>query len=453
MHIDDEPTPGLRPDGRPDPAYAAALGLVPAPLGRRSAAFTLDAAIWVLLATPTVIGMVLLAGEVAAAGGDPSKAVGAAAGPLIAIAVGQVLTLVFGLVQLALHGRRGVTVGKAAAGIRSVSVRDFGPAGFWRIALRALVLWGSEIVLPLIGPAIMFSSSSWDPERRSRSWLDRVGGCYAVDARHGLDPFDAKAMRHARRVVAAGPAVEAVRLPSLASDRPPGEEFRIPAERSSSGVVSPGAPGPGEWTPPPIGAPAQAPVSPAPQVGAVGGASPAPIVPAGPMGPAPSSIPQAAPRSPSGPPPGLLPPAAPAAPVAAPPVVPATHASPAAHVPPPAPVHAAPARIVLRFDDGTAVAASEFGLLGRAPEAAAGTPAQLVPVADPSKRISKVHAEFGTNAAGFWIADRGSTNGTEVRLPGEGARTLPAGVRTPLPVGAVVVVGGRSFTITSEPGR
>lgn len=417
MQIDEEPTPGLGPDGRPDPAYAASLGLVPAPLGRRSAAFTLDAAVWVLLAAPTVIGFVLLSGAVAEAGGDVAKAGGAVVGPLIAIAVGQGLTAVFGLVQLVLHGRMGVTVGKAAVGIRSVSVRDFGPAGFWRVVLRALVLWASWLVLPLIGPVLMFSSSMWDSERRNRSWLDKVGRCFVVDARHGLDPFDAKAMRYARRRVAAGPVAEAERLPSLASDRPPGEEFRIPAERSSSGVVSPGAPGPGEWTPPPIGAPSPASAGPVP-------ASAAPV-----------------PASPVSPPPGLLP----SAPVAAAPRAepPRADAAP----------RAAATRIVLRFDDGSGIEASEFGLLGRAPAATAGSPAQLVPVADPTKRISKVHAEFGTNAAGFWIADRGSTNGTEVRPPGEPARDLPAGVRTPLPLGTVVIVGGRSFTITSEPGR
>lgn len=420
MDIDDEPTPGLRPDGRPDPAYARALGLVPAPAGRRAGAFALDAAVWAVLATPTLIGLVLLAEPVLASGGDPTRLGAAATGPLIAIAVGQGLTLVFGIVQLALHGRLGVTLGKAAAGLRSVSVRDFGPAGFWRVVLRALVLWAAWSLLPLIGPAILFASGSWDPERRGRSWLDRVGGCYVVDARRALDPFDARAMRRARRVAAAPPEAEAVRLPSLASDRPLGELFQIPAERSSSGVVSPGAASIDAWTPPPIGGEA------------------------GPSVPAASPVPAAPPTLPPPPAPAATPLAVPApiqAPAAAPPAV------------APSPVPAAPARIVLRFDDGTAVEASAFGLLGRAPDAGPGATAQLLPVDDPSKRISKVHAEFGAADGGFWIADRGSTNGTEVRLPDGRVVDLVPGVRTPLAPGAVVVVGGRSFTITSEPGR
>ncbi len=63
LDVDDEPIPGLDADGRPDPAYAAALGLVPAPAGRRSAAFALDAAVWVVLALPGVIGAAMLAGR------------------------------------------------------------------------------------------------------------------------------------------------------------------------------------------------------------------------------------------------------------------------------------------------------------------------------------------------------------------------------------------------------
>ncbi len=414
MDIDDEPTPGLRPDGRPDPEYARALGLVPAPTGRRAGAFALDAAIWAVLAAPTLIGVLLLVDPVLASGGDPSRLGSAAIGPLIAIAVGEALTVVFGLVQLVLHGRFGVTVGKAASGLRSVSVRDFGPAGFWRVVLRALVLGAGQLVLPFIGPAILFASGSWDPEQRGRSWLDRVGGCYVVDARRALDPFDARAMRRARRVAAAPPEAEAVRLPSLASDRPLGEVFQIPAERSSSGVVSPGATSIDSWTPPPIG----------------GDAAAAP--------PAPPAFTPPAPAQPAPPPaaPAPLPVPAPAVSGTAPGAGPS-----------------APARIVLRFDDGTAVEASAFGLLGRAPDAGPGATAQLLPVDDPSKRISKVHAEFGAVDGGFWIADRGSTNGTEVRLPDGRVVELVPGVRTPLAPGALVVVGGRSFTITSEPGR
>lgn len=258
--VDDEPTPGLYPDGRPDPAYAAALGIVPAPSGRRSVAFLTDAAGFAVLAVPTVIGLAQLTGPVIAANGDMSKVDAAAAMPaLVLLLVGQASTAVYGLVQLIVHGRRGRTIGKSAFGIRSVRATTFAAPGFWRVTCRALVLWASQVVLPIAGPTVLLLSSTWDPERRGRSWLDRIGGCYAIDVRDGLDPFDAKALRHARRALDAPTASAAQRLPSLATDRPLDEHTFIPAARSSSGVVSDGS-GDG-WTPPPLHVPPSAPTA------------------------------------------------------------------------------------------------------------------------------------------------------------------------------------------------
>ena len=392
----DEPTPGLAADGRPDPAYAAALGLVPAPAGRRSAAFALDAAVWVVLALPGVIGTALLLAAVANTG-DAVGAVasGAVAFPLVLIAVSQVLLAVFGITQLVLHGRTGRTLGKAAFGIRSVAVAGFGPAGFWRITLRVLVLWSAQVLVPFVGPAVLFASSGWDPERRGRSWLDRIGGCFALDVRVGLDPFDARALRHARREAARPPTAATRALPSLASDRAPDEHTFIPAARSSSAVVASGL---GEWQPPAFAAPA-------PPASAASAASAAQLPPAStPDGSSPSAA----------------------------------------------------GAFVLRFDDGTAVAASPRGLLGRAPADVAGrtpaevagrTPAVLVPLADDSMRISKTHAEFGVTDGRFWVADRASKNGTVVELPGGAERSLGAGERIELPVGSAVRLGGRRFTV------
>ena len=51
---------GLDAAGRPDPAYAAALGLLPAPYGRRVLAFVLDLVFWTLLQLPLWLGAVPL---------------------------------------------------------------------------------------------------------------------------------------------------------------------------------------------------------------------------------------------------------------------------------------------------------------------------------------------------------------------------------------------------------
>ena len=380
LDVDDEPIPGLDSDGRPDPDYARRLGLVPAPAGRRSAAFALDAAVWVVLAVPGVIGAAILVPALVTSGGSPAATTaGSSILPLVLIIVSQVLLTVFGLTQLILHGRRGVTLGKASFGIRSVNVATLRRPGFWRVTLRALMLWGSQAVLPLVGPAVMFASSGWDPGSRGRSWLDRIGRCYAVDARRGLDPFDAKALRHARRGLDARPVEELAKLPSLASDRSPADGLFIPSARSSSGVVS-AAPGEaGAWVPPAL-------------------------------------VPATEDALPSAPP----------------------SAQPSARA------------FVLEFDDGTRVAASATGLLGRNPAAAPGEPAaQLLPLADDSMRISKTHAEFGIDAVGFWVADRSSRNGTVVHRPDGDAHRLPPGVRTPVPAGSRVTLGSRSFVVVA----
>ena len=393
MHVDDEPTPGIGPDGRPDPAYARALGLVPAPAGRRAAAFALDATAWVVLAVPAVIGSVMLAGLVVGQTQLPDAA--ALTLPLVLLGVGELLLLVFGVVQLVLHGRRGVTLGKASLGIRSVRATTFGPAGFWRVVLRVLVLWGAWVVLPIAGPAVLFASSAWDPEARGRSWLDRIGRCWAVDIRTGLDPFDAKALRHARRQVEAGSREPEASLPSLASDRPVGDELFIPSARSSSGVVSASPSEAGDWAPPPL-----VPAS---------GAAPAPVAASAQAAASAVGDPRAAPAPRS--------------------------------------------ELVLVFDDGTRLPVSEPGLLGRSPAVAPGeSPVRLVPLVDESMRISKTHAAYGVDDGSLWVADRSSKNGTFMELPDGSSRQLTPGIRTPVPAGATVALGGRRFTVTVASG-
>ncbi|HEU0181653.1 MAG TPA: RDD family protein [Agromyces mariniharenae] len=401
MHVDDAPAPGLDAAGRPDPAYAARLGLRPAPSGRRAAAFTLDAAAYALAASPAVVGAVLLANAVvgsdAATGVDPSSLVL----PLVLIAVGQLLVTAFGITQLAMHGRRGVTLGKRALGLRSVQVADFGRAGFWRVVLRVLVLWASQVVLPLVGPALMFASGLWDPEQRGRSWLDRVGRCWVLDVREGLDPFDLKALRHARRQLDA-PAASVARMPSLATDRGVDEETFIPQARSASGVVAAVAEA-GAWTPPPIAAPSA------------------------------SSAAVASPGAPA---------------VAASAAVPA---SAAATAPTPSLAPAA----VFAFDDGSRLDASGTGLLGRRPARAEGDPAGtlLVPLADDSMGISKTHARFDVDDAGIWITDRWSRNGTSVAAPGRAPVELVPGAPTRVDGGTKVELGGRWFVVEEVTAR
>lgn len=239
-----------------DPAYAAAIGLVPAPWGRRVLAFCLDLLLVAIVSLPLALGVVpafLGAGLAVAKGADPLALVrsGALSGALLWYAVGQGGLLILVLVQLILHGRRGRTVGKAICGLRSISVRTFARPGVGRALLRGLVLWAAAGLVPILGAVPFLVSPAWNVRRRG--WLDRIGGSWLVDVRRGLDPLDAKALRLARKRVDSPPVEPDAPLPSLATSRSGSFADYLPSTRSSSGVVSP-VPDPAPaWTPPVLG--------------------------------------------------------------------------------------------------------------------------------------------------------------------------------------------------------
>lgn len=408
LEDDDDEILGLLPDGRPDPAWAEALGMVPASPGKRSLAFAIDAAIVVILTLPlslgtlpTMLRLVLVdpVPSIADIVGDPSFVPA-----VILYAIGQGLLSIFVLVQLLLHGLRGITIGKALVGLRSVNAARFTKPGFWRMTLRALVFWAALSIFPVIGAVPFLLSPLWDGARRGRGWLDRIGGNWLIDVRRGLDPFDLKAMRHARRRALA-PAVEVAQaLPSLATGTAGAVPSFVPAGRSSSGVIgAKSAVGDlaGPWSPPPVGAP-----------------RPASRVERGPQG-------TAAPR--------VEQPTAPAAPV----ITALDTAAPT---------------VSLEFDDGVSIVVTGAGLVGRNPEPGPDEAfIHLLPIEDASRQISKTHAAFGMDDAGFWLVDRGSVNGTSVTSPGGGSRELVPWRRESVVWGSVVEVGGRSFTVRRAP--
>ena len=98
---------GLDDDGRPDPAYAAALGLRPAPLGRRALASIIEFAVYALLQLPYWIVALPALLKVAAGSLQPY---GLASHPdlpwmIVATVASAVLTTAFVIVQIVLHGR------------------------------------------------------------------------------------------------------------------------------------------------------------------------------------------------------------------------------------------------------------------------------------------------------------------------------------------------------------
>ncbi|WP_258726047.1 RDD family protein [Cellulomonas sp. NS3] len=102
----------------------------------------------------------------------------------------------------------------------------------------------------------------------------------------------------------------------------------------------------------------------------------------------------------------------------------------------------------LVFDTGEAVTVVGRGVVGRNPSTAdSGVVAHVVPIDDPARSVSKTHLEFGADDGAFWVLDRRSTNGSAL-VHADGTRErLTAGVRTAVPVGAVVEFGDRRFRV------
>ncbi|MCK2035554.1 RDD family protein [Microbacterium sp. SSW1-49] len=480
---------GLDKNGRPDPAYAASLGLIAAGRGARVGAAVLEWVLAVIIALPAIFTLTPILVGAAAGGFDPEKffARDDLVWIIVAVAASQGLMIAYIVVQLVLHGRKGITLGKAVCGIRSINVRTLERPGFWRGAVVRYLVACASFLIPVIGPALVVALSPlFDIERRGRGWLDLAAATWFVDARRGLNPYDQKRMRIARKRVKTPEHEEKAPLPSLATpvDRDAPAAY-VPSARQSGGVIgahrsgtgtvpaaSPeessgaavvsavppslatGAPAP-TFAPPAAPAPVAAPVSsfapPAPAPAAPAPAAPAPAAPAP---AAPAAVPVAAPAAPSTP--AVLRPAATPAPAAAPspstpPLAPAS-ASASAPAPAaasaPAPT-AAPAgvRAVLMLDSGDRIEVRGTTLFGRAPAAAAGEgEAQLVRVPDDTRSVSKTHLAVMPARRGVFAVDRASTNGSAIIR--NGAETpLVAGHPAELQTGDTVRFGDRTLTV------
>lgn len=462
----DDHTPeveGLDAHGRPDPAYAEALGLRSAGRGPRVLASLIELAVAVVIALPAIIALTPVLVQVASGEFDPEKFFARIdlVWLIVAAAVSQGLMIAYVVVQLVLHGRKGVTLGKAVCGIRSINVRTLERPGFWRGAVvRYLVAWASFIV-PLIGPVLVIMLSPlFDIERRGRGWLDLAAATWFVDVRGGLNPYDQKRMRIARKRVKTPEHEEKAPLPSLATPmhRDAPAEY-VPKARLSGGVIGahrsasgpaaeqPDAPAPGSMVsavPPSLATGAAVPAAFAPPAPAAPAPVPAPVPAPAPAptpapAPAPAPVPAPAPAAPA-PAPAAPAPAAQAAPA------PAVQAPPAP-APEPRPQAAAGVRAILVLDTGERIEVRGTTLFGRAPSAAAGEgEALLVPVVDDTRSVSKTHIAVMPARRGVFIVDRASTNGSAIVR--EGAETaLSAGHPAELQTGDTVRFGDRSLLV------
>lgn len=444
---------GLDEHGRPDPAYAAALGLVDAPLGRRAGAFAIDASLYLVLQVPYLVFSLPLVwrfarGRISGYGfvNHPDFILA-----IVMAGLTTLLTLAFCITQLSLHGRRGNTLGKQLTGIRSVNVKTLARPGIGRVLLRALVVWGSAVVV--VGPLAFLLSPLFDKQHRGRGWHDRVGETWLVDVRNGLQPYDEKRMRIARKTVTAAPVQQAKPLPSLATSatRDDQGEYR-PGARVSAGVLGVARPHSSGNRPvvglagqEPEGAPPANPSDAAPGRPVMGGylSTPAAAPAGAPAAPPPPPTPRA-PGAPLGPPPppaGAVPPAPGAAPAPPPAPTPVPAPMPAS-VPAAAPEPLA--GFVLQLDTGQRVEVSEPVVLGRDPADVGG--ARRVPVADDTFSVSKTHLLLRPAGHGVELVDQNSTNGTEVVHDGV-ERVLEPGQASVAVPGDTIRIGDRSAVL------
>lgn len=310
----------------------AVPGAVPAGVGKRVLACVIDG-----LAAFLLGGAFVVAGawEAAASGGPASG--GSGVGMLVG---GGVALAVVGVVQWLCHGLRGVTLGKALVGLRTVDADTGRPIGLGRALLRYLFV-GVVGAIPVLGWVVLLSPL-FDRERR-QGWHDKAVRALVVDAALGTDPVRAAATAQARLDGLLAPVaatdVPPVPVPPVGAPvPPPAPAAPVPPPAPAAGPLPgaapeadlpevPAAPTPAAQAPaaPPFGAPPVPDLAPEAAMPEVLGAPVAPAPAAAPPFPAPSApAPVAAPLPATAPVPDVAPP--PAAPPAPVPAVPAAAA-------------------------------------------------------------------------------------------------------------------------------
>jgi uncharacterized RDD family membrane protein YckC len=361
--------------------------------------------------------------------------------------IGLGLTLVYMLVLAGMEGRSGTTIGNQLMGIRSADNDGYAPGG-GGVFLRGLIT-GAGILLAVVAAALVVIfkwfdvalfilaplaligagwavlvvvSNTWDRNGKLRGWHDAAAKTLVFDVNAGRNPLATGGIQ--------GPY-------SFAPlDLPPVQQVASPVAGAAKApqVINAQAPlAPGPWQPP-SGQPAsQTPI-------ASGRPDPAPQA---------TDYPVPAYTTPPAPPATAAPSFAAAHPAQA------RQPGPAAHpdddhdrtqmrggLREPAPI----AVLRIRLDDGRDFQLDRNVLVGRNPVGQAGEQhAQLLPVDDPGRSISKTHLHLLTDGAGVWVTDRNSTNGSAVTTP-DGLRTpLQPGVPAFVSPGSTVHFGDRSF--------
>lgn len=389
--------------------------------------------------------------------------------PRFAALVGQILTVaglasaaagLYWLAMLIWEGLTGKTLGNLVMGIRTQSADGGMPIGVGRALLRYLVVAACGLV-PFFGTVVVLLSPLWDGGGRRQGWHDKAGKAVVVDARamqRAAAPRTAS-FAPASGGPGAGPATassapSAVLLGAVATPPTPTQQ---PAPQPTYQAPA----GPPAGAPDPYAAPAyQPPAGPAAGAGTdglitgvPGSGAPQPAS-AGPLQamPDPQQLQQQF-QQPVPPQPQQQP--QPQQPVADSASEVSEHTSFETRMQSraqrqelrPAPV----VGVVLELESGDRHAVDGPARVGRNPEASAGESVTLVRIDDPTRSVSKNHADLDVDSAGLWINDRGSTNGTVISVAGLPPRVAEPGARVRVPMGATIHVGDRRIVV--HPGN
>jgi hypothetical protein len=445
-------------------------------VGRRLVAFLVDCTVigvvagGVALGGLTAVGVPLTGGMTVATQAQAEELLGQVT---LVWAVTGALALVYWLAVWFWEGRTGRTIGNLLLGLRTVRVEDRSPVGFGRAALRWIVV-GLGAIACGVGEFLVVLSPAFDKSGLGQGWHDKAAKTVVLDVR-AVAPSAAEGP-----LTPAGPFAA---MPPMGASATPPAGYGAPAATPVQYLPTPPAGYAAPVAPGYPGGPQQAPVAPdpwafgaapAPQAGAQDGlitgvpGAPGASAPGGAAAQVAPSAPAEAPASG-----GVLPGPTPqpsvlyAAPTASPQQAPAVPVAPDVPAVPVATTTAAdedpdwdstrfsvadvrrdaPAGFVLELETGRRVTVTGSALIGRNPQATGEGPVVLVAVEDPTRSVSKTHAEMGVDAGGLWLVDRGSTNGTILTRPGSAPQVLEAGVRVAVTVGAVVQVGDRRLTV------
>ena len=452
------PVPAGFGSSAPSPTLEAPV----AGVGRRFVAFLVDGT-----AIGLVVGGVLLAG-LAASGismtgltevASPTQAQDLMGKVLLVYVLAGVVSLACWVAVWVWEGRTGRTLGNLATGLRTVRAEDRSPVGFGRAALRWIITGLGALAFGM-GELVVVLSPAFDSSGRNQGWQDKAAKALVLDVRATGKQAHGQGFSAPAGATAAGAAAA----------------FAAPSAASAPGAPWSAAPAPvATFAPPQAAAPATAQVpvedpwafpAPAQQggghasgliTGIPGTAKAAPAGTASPAAPVTGHRATPAVGPVAGPETGR-----PTVPVAPAPVRPSPVVPPVAlaadedpewdstrlsvsdlrrePVPP-------PAGFVLELPDGRRVPVTGRALVGRNPQPTGVTGEVLVSIEDPTRSVSKTHAEMLVEQGTLWLTDRGSTNGTILTGPGTAPQILEPGVRVVVPVGSSVQVGDQSLTV------